>query len=230
MLALQTLFQREYEEAVNKGDLLEQRRICEIAVFFLICYCCSMRGFEAPKIVLHTLRGKIQLADSEDAPAHLAIPLRGRFKARSQEVSNLFLYTAARTASGLEPGLWVSRLVDCLASLGIRSGWLFQNPDGSPRKLNSFGEEFFSHLLAIRDEDFLLFEPDLDILEAYGLARSCRRGATTRATNAGVSEPDINWINRWNTGDQEIINGPMAVIYAKQKQMLQTFLRFSTAL
>jgi hypothetical protein len=95
MLALQTLFQREYEEAMNEGDLLKQRRICKIVVFFLICYCCSMRGFEAPKIMLHTLRGKIQLADSEDAPAHLAIPLSGRFKARSQEVSNLFLYMAA---------------------------------------------------------------------------------------------------------------------------------------
>ena len=63
---------------------------------------------------------------------------------------------------------------NCLASLGIQSGWLFQNPDGSPRKLSSFGDEFFGHLLAIWDEDPTLFEPDIDILEVYGLTRSCR--------------------------------------------------------
>jgi hypothetical protein len=50
MLALQALFQREYEEAVSEGDLTEQRRVCEIAVFFLICYCCSMRGFEGQRL------------------------------------------------------------------------------------------------------------------------------------------------------------------------------------
>ena len=96
--------------------------------------------------------------------------------------------------------------------------------------MSSFADSFFAHLLAIRDLDPSLFEPDVDILEDYGLARSCRRGATTRATNAGVSQPDIDWINRWNTGEQEVIRGPMAVIYAEQKEMLETFLRFSANL
>jgi hypothetical protein len=75
-----------------------------------------------------------------------------------------------------------------------------------------------------------LFEDEVNILDDYGLARLARRGATTQAMNAGVSQPDIEWTNCWNTGGEEIANGPMHVIYAEQKQMLSTFLWFSAAL
>jgi hypothetical protein len=96
--------------------------------------------------------------------------------------------------------------------------------------MTSFGEEFYRVLFAIRDGDPSLFEPTMDIMEDYHLARSLRRGATTRATNAGVSQLDIDWINRWNTAGEELIDGPMRVIYSDRKQMLETFLRFSRAL
>jgi hypothetical protein len=74
-----------------------------------------------------------------------------------------------------------------------------------------------------------LFEDETDILIDYGVACSAQRGAMTRAINAGVSEPDINWTNRWNAGGEEIATGPMHVIYLEQKQMLSTFLQFLTA-
>ena len=70
----------------------------------------------------------------------------------------------------------------------------------------------------------------MDIMEDYHLARSLRRGANTRATNAGVSQPHIDWIYRWNTEGEELIDGPMRVIYSDRKQMLEAFLRFSRAL
>jgi hypothetical protein len=96
--------------------------------------------------------------------------------------------------------------------------------------MSFFNEEFYRVLFGIREEDPSLFEPGMDIMEDYHLARSLRRGATTRATNAGVSQPDIDWINRWNTEGEEMIDGPMRVIYSDRKQMLETFLRFSKAL
>ena len=96
--------------------------------------------------------------------------------------------------------------------------------------MSSFSEEFYRVLFAIRDDDPSLFEPTMDIMEDFHLARSLRRGATTRATNAGVSQPDIDWINRWNTEGEELIDGPIRVIYSDRKQMLETFLRFSRAL
>lgn len=228
MLALQRLFQREYDEAKEVDDMIAICKTCEIAVFFLLSFCCSMRGFELPKVVLHTLRLKCQFHDTTDTPAHLTVPLRGRFKARSQEISDLILYSVTETDSWLLPGLWVERLLDCLESLGITSGWLYQKSNGDPRTMNSFADDFYAHLLTIREEDPSLFEPDIDIMNDYGLSRSCRRGATTRATNANVSAADIDWINRWNT--QHVISGPMRVVYAEQKQMMETYLRFSRAL
>jgi hypothetical protein len=96
--------------------------------------------------------------------------------------------------------------------------------------MSSFGEAFFSYLAEIRERDSTLFEAETDLLIDYGLPRSARRGATTRATDAGVHKDDIEWTNRWNTGGAEIVDGPMHVIYADQKQMLKTFLRFSQAL
>jgi hypothetical protein len=61
-----------------------------------------------------------------------------------------------------------------------------------------------------------LFEDEMDIMIDYGLVHSAWRGATTRATNAGVSQPNIEWTNRWNTSGKEIATGPMHVIYVKK--------------
>ena len=44
--------------------------------------------------------------------------------------------------------------------------------------------------------------------------------------NIGVPQLDIDCINHWNTGGEEIVDAPMHVIYAEQKQMLETFLCF----
>jgi len=75
MLALQDLFSEEYEVALENGDDAERREVCEIACFFLLTFCCSLRGFEIPKIVLHLLRTKIQWEDNADTVAHMAVPL-----------------------------------------------------------------------------------------------------------------------------------------------------------
>ncbi len=75
-----------------------------------------------------------------------------------------------------------------------------------------------------------LFAGGIDILVDYHLARSFRRGATTRATNAGVTEDDIDWLCRWNTGGEETGGAPLRVLYSDRTQLLETYLRFSLAL
>ncbi len=67
-------------------------------------------------------------------------------------------------------------------------------------------------------------------MEDYHLARSLLQGAKTRATNAGVFQPHIDRIDRWNTEGEELIDGPMRVNYSDRKQMLEAFPRFSRAL
>jgi len=99
--------------------------------------------------------------------------------------------------SGLKPGMWLLRLIDTLAELGIETGWLCQDEEGTQVELSHFEEEFYAILFELRAADPSLFEPDCNILDDYQLARSLRllRGATTRATEAGVSQPDIDWMN-----------------------------------
>ena len=231
MVAIQRLLETEWLEAVEVKDTGAQRRIAETACFFLIGYCGSMRGFELPKALLTNLRHTIHLEEGQHGhPPHVGIFFLGRFKARSNAEKKILVFLSAVSVSGLQPGLWVNRLVRTLEMLGILSGWLFQASHGDQRSMSSFSEEFYRVLFAIRDEDSSLFEVTMDIMEDYHLARSLRRGATTRATNAGVSQPDIDWINRWNTEGEELIDGPMRVIYSDRKQMLETFLRFSRAL
>jgi hypothetical protein len=62
--------------------------------------------------------------------------------------------------------------------LGIFSSWLFQSTQEEQRTMTSFCNEFYQVLFSICDEDSSLFEPTMDIMEDYHLARSLRRGAT----------------------------------------------------
>ena len=213
------------------GSLDSKRAIAEEACWYLLSYCASLRGFEVPKIVLTELRGQIQSEKGKDgSPAHIGVPLRGRFKARSNAVQKLLVFVAYETQSGLKPGRWVSRLVSILQSRGIQSGWLFQKNNGEPRKMSEFNEAFYSRLARLQQQFPNLFSAGSNVYEDFGLPRSFRRGATTRAQNAGVKPSDIDWINRWNTGGEEFAGGPMRVQYSDRKQLLQAFLRFSQAL
>jgi hypothetical protein len=94
-----------------------------------------------------------------------------------------------------------------------------------------FAEEVFRHLLEIQATTDLI-PKELDVMDTYGLARSFRRGATTQATNMGVRPSDIDWANRWQAGttSDEKTNGQMHKRYADETQMLETFLRFSSAI
>jgi hypothetical protein len=157
---------------------------------------------------------------------HAGIFFLGRFKARSNAKKKILVFLLAITDSGLRPVLWLKRLIQLLENLSIFSSWLFQGPQGEQRSMSSFSEEFYIILFAICDEDPSLFEPTMDIMEDYHLARSLRCSATTQATNAGGSQFDIGWINRRNTEGKELINGPMRVIYSNRKQILETFLCF----
>ena len=96
--------------------------------------------------------------------------------------------------------------------------------------MKDFEEVFYSYLIEVQGSNPVLIPPDIDVIEEYHLARSFRRGATTRAQNAGVSGSDIDWINRWGKGDAHVVKGPMRVVYSERRQLLPSYLRFSKAL
>jgi len=76
-------------------------------------------------------------------------------------------------------------------------------------------------------------EFDVSIESSYNIHRSFRRGATTRAREAGVSKDAIEMNNRWRkvankSGGMPRV--PMAELYTEIRQALATCLQFSKAL
>lgn len=197
MLGLQGLFKEEWGTAAQANDEQGKREVPEIAVFFLLGCCASLRGFEMPKTALHKVRGRAQPEGQGGVAAHVAAPLQGRLKAQPNQITEILACAVAVMASGLQPGLWASHLVGALEGLGVITGWLFQEPDGSPRKMTSFGDTFFGHLLALQDQDPTLLSLTATSLRVSDwLARPARgQGGAVRAMNAGTPQPDIGWIN-----------------------------------
>jgi hypothetical protein len=237
MVEMQRRLELDWNKALERDDLVEMREVAEHAVNFLFCFCGALCGFEGTKVPLHELRSKVALDASCPGAAtdslglfmpHVGIPLVGAFKARSVGNTELLIFVAAQTASGLRPGEWTKRLVDLLTTLGIFDGWLFQTADGAQQPMSHFEERFYDLLILISSDKATahLFADGIDILEDYHLARSFRRGATTRATNAGVTEDDIDWLCRWNTGGEETGGAPLRVLYSDRTQLLETYLRF----
>jgi hypothetical protein len=102
---------------------------------------------------------------------HIALPLEGRFKARSQEIQRSIINIDWETSAGLRPGLWAVRIIDTLEKCGIRDGWVFQRSEKQMR-MSEFGPYLFDVLLEVQEDRPDLVHPDIDVLEDFGLARS----------------------------------------------------------
>jgi hypothetical protein len=129
----------------------------------------------------------------------------------------------------LRPRLWAMRIIDTLEKCGIRDGWVFQR-SGKQMRMLEFWPYFYDMLLEIQKDRSALIHPDIDVLENFGVARSERKGATARAQISKVPKDSINWVNRWNIGEEDVVHVPMRVVYSERKQMMETFWEFSLAL
>jgi hypothetical protein len=222
MVALQLGLERDWDAATELADKQELRKLANHASFYLLLYCGSLRGFEGNKVLLADLRRQIVEPGSPQANLygpHIGLPLAGRFKARSQDNRTILIPIAYDTASKLQPGVWVKQLINLLEKDGIITGWLFQDVTKTQLPMSYFEDDFYDRLYAIQQDQPHVFTEGIEIQEDYHLTRSFRRGATTRATAAGVASEDIDYINRWHR-----------VLYSDRIQLTQAFLRFSLAL
>jgi hypothetical protein len=79
---------------------------------------------------------------------------------------------------------------------------MFGNDKGVLRKIGEYDDEFHERLFRAKLANPNLFEPSIQIAQVYSLRRSLRRGSTSEATNAGVSEAIIEINNRWRKFEQ----------------------------
>ena len=216
-----------------------ESEMLEAVVFALSTYVGSLRGYETVKTHLPTLVTKLTELSAnktwdEDLP-HYGLPLIGRFKTETGERAFVIPMTST-TASGLQPLKWTIRLLKRLDDeKEIGRNWLFAEKPGSPKqaKMKKYEKEIFSRLIQIQRERPDLIPESVDVQEDYGLARMFRRGATTRARNAGVNTDDINAQNRWRSelaSKGRGFTGSMKDLYTDFLQSSELLLKFSKVL
>jgi hypothetical protein len=89
--------------------------------------------------------------------------------------------------------------------------------------MQSFEDKFIEPRLRVQQAEPEHVPGMVDITEDFHLGRSHRRGATSRATAAGVAKSDVDWINWWNIGTNASASGPMCVLSADRTQQIETF-------
>jgi hypothetical protein len=230
MLALMKRFDDDWLEAGLDRD--EQERVLFPALFSVIAFCAALRGEEVPLMSLGSARTHYKEALEDPDFPHVIVPLLGRFKRETGERHH-FMPLVLETASGLQPKVWMERMLKWYDEANVTTGWVFRAKDGKQAKASKYEYAILVRLESIQQEEDNLIPSSVDVYEAYGVSRSFRRGSTTRAQNRKVDEMDIVRNNRWRTEERAKGMQPrlqMMHHYTDVKQSLESLLRYSAAL
>lgn len=229
MLALLSIL----EEQWRKETGFQREAITLIGAYCCIAFGGSFRGHE---VFLVDLYGLLKYTTgqlvSDDGIPYVIIPLLGRFKSEEGERYHL-TPLAFTTASGINIGTWVSRLVEVKRSQGLSHGPEFSDRYGKRIDTRWLEMEILDYLHILQCKWPDLISPEVNVHEEYGIYRSFRRGATTEARNKGVAENDIDAMNRWRSLENAKGKRPrlkMQDHYSDITMMIPTLLRFSAAL
>jgi hypothetical protein len=213
-------------------DDQERDLLCAVAAYSALSYASSLRGNEGFLLDLFGLRQHISKGKHDLEDPHVAAPLLGRLKGEDGERYHMLLM-ASETASGLKIRHWLEQLVLMRERQGRFHGPAFCDDSGEVATMSDYEEIFYDILHEIQDQRPDLIGPDVDIEQIYGFYCSFRRGATTRAREQGVSEADIDLINRWRKVERALDMKPSLAIrdhYTEVVQLKSSRLRFSKPL
>jgi len=196
MLELLKVLDKEWCE--ESGLRKEQATL--LGAYAAIAFCRSFRGHEVFLVELHGLIKYAQMDLVKGGHRYVTVPLVGRFKNEDGERYHL-TPLAWRTASGIELGVWVTRLVELMILQNLQRGPAFSNRRGQPLDTRWLELELMDRLHIIQGERPDLIASDVNVHEDYGISRSFRRGATTEARNRGVQPNDIDVMNRWRNAE-----------------------------
>ena len=89
---------------------------------------------------------------------------------------------------------------------------------------------YLTEILENKEEFPFEIKTEDDICERFSVYRSLRRSSTTRAINQGVSQTDIDVINRWQTVEAAKGKKPSRAMrqhYAEVNLLKEPFLRYT---
>jgi len=210
----------------------QKDKLAIVGAYSCIAFGGSFRGHEVLFVDLH---GLTKYTDSHldlNGVPYLIIPLLGRFKNETGERYHLTPMVAT-TASGIQIGVWVKRLVDSKRKHGIPHGPAFSDFQGSLVNTRWLSLEILDRIHTVQSSRPDLIPLEVNVYEEYGISRSFLQGVTTEARNRGVDENDINAMNRWRNVENAKGKRPrlkMQDHYSDIRMMVPTLLRFSAAL
>ena len=201
------------------------------AAFYLIAFCCALRGEEVPKVDLFGAIKHWREGVTGELK-HVVVPLTGRFKGETGENYHLLCIVDV-TSHGLEPRKWIGRLITIYQDRGIQNGAMFRTHTGERMHSTYLEPRLLERLETIHIEKPQLMPGVEDVWEEYGIYRSFRRGATSEVVNQGVPPDIINANNRWRKVEQAGASQPALQIrehYTDARMTLKQRLLFSRAL
>lgn len=231
MLALMNNFNHRWE--LTEGNRGDQKVILFPALFAVIAFCCGLRGEELPLMSLGGVRRHLERGMNHATHPHVTVALLGRFKTEVSQKYHL-MPIVMKTKSGLEPGVWMKRMVDWYEEAGIVRGWVFRNfKTGEPARARDYEVEILSELEYIQKMSPEIVNESVNVFEDFGVSRSFRRGSDTQALIQGVSVVDIERNNRWrsveNAGSKKVVLR-MVHHYEELSLMLESLLKYSAPL
>ena len=227
MLALMENFETRWKDAVTR----EQKRwVVFPALFSVIAFCCGLRGEELPLMSLSGVRRHLRRGLEHPTMPHVVVALLGRFKTEISQKYHL-MPLVLETNSGLQPGLWITRMVTWYEEEGIVRGWVFRNfKNGEPSRARDYEYDILTELENIQRKSPEIIDEKINVFEEFGVSRSFRRGSDTQALIQGVPISVIERNNRWrsveNAGSKRV-NLRMVHHYEEVSLMLKTLLGYS---
>jgi hypothetical protein len=202
------------------------------ALFCVISFCCALRGEEAPLMSLTGTRLHLEEGDRHPTMPHVVVALLGRFKMEISEKYHL-MPLVKTTATGLEPGKWIKRMVHWYEEGGILRGWVFRNKYGERARASEYEWDILCELESIQQTSPDIVGVHVNVFDEFGVSRSFRRGSDAHAINQGVDPVDIERNNRWRSIEQAKGRAPqlrMIHHYSDLRQLLKALLRYSSPL
>jgi hypothetical protein len=103
-----------------------------------------------------------------------------------------------------------------------------------PAKTKELDVIFHKYMLMVQDQHPNLLGPEIDVVVAYSLRRSLRRGSTAQARNKGIPKDIITLNNRWRSeeGSRNRVAQPgdMVEYYTDAVVAIEALLKYSEPL
>lgn len=199
--------------------------------YFCICFVLSLRS---PEGLMADLEGLLKYHNA--ASDEVVVPLLGRFKGEHHAKQHL-LISCAITGSGIQVGLWMSRVIAVHKAKGRSTGPAFVDINGYQSSTADMNSSFLEVLSDVYEEHPKLFGLDIsevgDLADKYNVFRSFRRGSESRAVAMKVSEADRYVVNRWKKKETAGTGKVSHVIdqhYVDISMVKASFLRYTSAM